>query len=364
MGRSAQRFLAVGSPNDIATLTEKIALIACTGSANEKYHVVTMEGVTQLANLTHDLLRSRNHNIGVAVEKIRQSLSLVVKLFLNVPEPPLTPTHSTVLGPYYSLTTEQSLLVRLTNLANALSEAKPDDTNAQAVVQNIQLWADGLHTIEKELLLAAIKSRSHFTLSMIGWITGVTDILLAISNAPVCAPNSRENLRKSAGWLISTLTWIPDDKDTVTFIENFDMTETLFELAMNARERECNEIAKNVGQILLSWTFKGGRYQTGWGVLERGLLGLSVLAQTAGHEQTNDLKTAVKDHLSGKSAPEQNIRDQVARKILERSLTLFRQEHWGSRLEQAIAQANHKNLRPLLEDIARILSPNLTYQKS
>lgn len=187
---------------------------------------------------------------------------------------------------------------------------------------------------------------------------------MAISNAPVCGKNSRENLRKSAGWLISTLTWIPDDKDTVTFIENFDMTETLFELAMNARKRECNEIAKKVGEILLSWTFKGGRYQTGWGVLERGLLGLSVFAQTVGHKQTKDLKNAVKDHLSGTSAPEQNIRDQVARKILERSLTLFRQGHWGSRIEQAIARADHEKLRPLLEDIAKILSPNLTHQKS
>ena len=361
MGRSAQGFLAVGNPNDISTLSEKIALIACTGSANEKYHVVTMEGVTQLANLTYDLLRSPNRNIGFAVEKVRQSVSLVVKLFLNVPEPPLTLTHSTVLGPYYSSTTEQSLLIRLTKLINALSEAEPDDTNAQTVVQNIRQWADGLYTIEKELLLAAIKSRSHFTLSMIGWITGVTDILLAVSNAPVCHHKSRENLRKSAGWLIATLTWIPDDEDTVTFMENFDMTETLFELAMNARERECNKIAKKVGKILLSWTFKGGRYQTGWGVLGRGLLGLSVFAQTAGHEQTNCLKTAVRDHLSGKSAPEQNIRDQVARKILERSRTLFRQEHWGSSIEQAIARANHENLRPLLEDIAKILSPNLAH---
>lgn len=364
MGQSAQDIIAAGNPNDTAMLSEKIALIACTGSANEKYHVVTKEGMTQLASLTYGLLRSRNHNIDYAVGKVRQNLALVVKLFLKVPDPHLTLTHSTVLGPYYSSTSEQSLLLRLTRLVNVLSQATPNDVEAKTVIHNFQKWAEDLSTIEKELLLAAIKSRSHFTFSMIRWITEVTDILLALSNGPACDQHSREELRKSASWLIATLTWVPDDKDTVTFIENFQMTETLFELALNARRRKCDDAAKEVGKILLSWTFKGGRYQTGWSILERGLLGLSVFAQMVGHEQTNNLKAAVKDRLSRESAPEQNIRNQVARNILERSRMLFRREHGGSRIEHAIAQADHENLRPLLEEIARILSPNLTHQKS
>ncbi|QOJ09662.1 hypothetical protein [Nitrosomonas sp. H1_AOB3] len=233
MGQSAQYLLAHGDPNDIATLSEKIALIACTGCAKEDYRPVTMEGMTQLANLTFDLLRSGSRDIHFAVGEVRRDVALVSKLFLNVPDTPLSNSHSTFLGPYYSSTSMQSLRSRLTALANAISEAQPDNTDAQSVIRNIERWADGLYQTEKELLLEAVKAKSHFAFDMIHWITGVTEILLAVSNAPACDHHSQEELRKHARWLIATLTWIPDDKDTVTFVENFQMTETLFEAAVN-----------------------------------------------------------------------------------------------------------------------------------
>jgi len=246
---------------------------------------------------------------------------------------------------------------RLTALANAISEAQPDNTGAQSVIRNIERWADGLYQTEKELLLEAVKAKSHFAFDMIHWITGVTEILLAISNAPACDHHSQEELRKHARWLIATLTWIPDDKDTVTFVENFQMTETLFEAAVNARNRGCDEIAREIGESLLSWTFKGGRYQTGWGVLERGLCGLAAFAVYGGDEEISLLRTAVVSRLTGKSALEQEIRDRTAREILERAANLYRQGHWSSRIEMAIAQSDHAKLRPLLEEIAFALSP-------
>lgn len=357
MGQSAQYLLVHGDPNDIATLSEKIALIACTGCAKEDYRPVTMEGMTQLANLTFDLLRSGSRDIHSAVGEIRRDVALVVNLFLNVPDTPLSSSHSTFLGPYYSSTSMQSLRSRLTALANAISEAQPDNTGAQSVIRNIERWADGLYQTEKELLLEAVKAKSRFAFDMIHWITGVTEILLAISNAPACDHHSQEELRKHARWLIATLTWIPDDKDTVTFVENFQMTETLFEAAVNARNRGCDEIAREIGESLLSWTFKGGRYQTGWGVLERGLCGLAAFAVYGGDEDISLLRTAVVSRLTGKSALEQEIRDRTAREILERAANLYRQGHWSSRIEMAIAQSDHAKLRPLLEEIAFALSP-------
>ena len=97
-----------------------------------------------------------------------------------------------------------------------ISEAQPDNADAQAVIRNIERWADDLYQTDKELLLAAIKAKSHFAFDMILWITGVTQILLAVSNAPACDDHSRKELRKHARWLIATLTWIPDDKESAT----------------------------------------------------------------------------------------------------------------------------------------------------
>ncbi len=358
MGQSAQYILAHGDLNDIAVLSEKIALIACTGCAKEDYRPVTMEGMAQLANLTFDLLRSGSRDIHFAVGEVRRDVALVAKLFLNVPDTPLSSSHSTFLGPYYSSTSMQSLRSRFAALANAISEAQPDNTDAQSIIRNIERWADGLYQTEKELLLEAVKAKSHFAFDMIHWITGVTEILLAVSNAPACDHHSQEELQKHARWLIATLTWIPDDKESVKFVENFQMTETLFEAAIDARNRGCDEIAKEIGASLLSWTFKGGRYETGWGILERGLCGLAAFAVMGGDEQTSELRTAVAARLSGAAAPAQEVRDRAARRILERAANPHRHEHWSSRIDMAIARAGHQKLHPLLEEIAGLLSPD------
>jgi hypothetical protein len=361
MGQSAQYLLAHGDPNDIAMLSEKIALIACTGCAKEDYRPVTMEGMAQLANLTFDLLRSGSRDIHFAVGEVRRDVALVAKLFLNVPDTPLSSSHSTFLGPYYSSTSMQSLRSRLTALANAISEAPPDNTDAQSVIRNIERWADGLYQVEKELLLEAVKAKSHFAFDMIHWITGVTEILLAVSNAPACDQHSQQELQKHARWLIGTLTWIPDDKESVKFVENFQMTETLFEAAVNARNRGFDEIAKEIGENLLSWTFNGGRYQTGWGVLGRGLSGLAALALMGGDEELAGLRTAIAARVSGESAPGQEIRDRAAREILEHAANLHRHGHWSSRIDMAVAQSDHEKLRPLMHEIAGVLSPGTAH---
>ncbi len=356
MGQSAQHLLAHGNPNDIATLSGKIALIACTGCAREEYRPVTMEGMTQLANLTFDLLRSGSRDIHFAVGEVRRNVALVTKFFLNVPDTPLSSTHSTFLGPYYSSISMQSLRSRLTVLANAISWAQPDNKDVQSIIRNIERWADGLDKTEKELLLEAIKTKSHFTFDMISWITGVTQILLAVSNAAACDHHSKEELRRHARCLIATLTWIPDDKDTLAFVENFRMTETLFESAVDASTRGCDEIAKEIGESLLFWTFKCGRYQSGWGVFEKGLCALAALAVNGGNDDISLLRSAVVSRLTGKSAPEREIRVRTAKEILACAANLHRQGNWLSRIEIAIAQSDHAKLRPLLEEIAGLLA--------
>ena len=356
MGQSAQNFIAHGSPNEITTLSEKIALIACTGCAKKDYHPVTMKGMTQLANLTFDLIRSRSHDIQIAVGKVRADVRFVSQLFLKVHDTPLWSSHSTCLGPYYSSTSMQSLKTRLTALVNVLSEAQPDDADAQAVVRNIEQWADGLHQTDKKLLLAAIKAKSHFTFDMILWITGVTEILLAVSNAAACDRHSQEKLRNHARWLIATLRWVPDDKESVTFLENFQMTETLFKSAMDARKFGCDQIAKEIGGHLLSWTFKGGRYITGWGVLERGLSACAVLALMEKDGDVDGFKSEIRSRVQGDRLLEQEVLERAAMKIRERADRLPEPGHFFSRIERGLSETDQKTLARLLDDIAGILS--------
>ena len=303
MGQCADMLLAAEGSQGITTLTQKIGVISCAGVAREDYRPVTSTGVEQLARLSFDLLRTRSREVRFAAQEIRGSMKLVAKLFMTLPDTPLENIHGTYLAPYYSATSAQGLTVRLSQLVNTVADAPAGDADAGQVIRNFEEWADGIYETEKELLLHAIEKRSHFTFDMIHWVTSVTAMLIALSNAAACAEHTRDELRKHAGWLIVVLSWVPDDKETVKFIENFGMTETLFESAVDARGRGCPELADDIAGMLLSWMFKAGRYQTGWAILERSVYGVATLALLADDAGTvTQLKAEIAATHSGRGA--------------------------------------------------------------
>lgn len=153
-------------------------------------------------------------------------------------------------------------------------------------------------------------------------------------------------------------------KSDVAVAKNYLTEEELRALNnLAASNRDCDEISNEIGEMLLSWTFKGGRHQTGWGILERGLCGLAVLALMDGDDRVSKLKSSVATRMLSESAPTQEISDRAASEILERAATLYRQGHWSSRIERAVDQADHEKLRPLLEEIAGLLlSPSVANQ--
>jgi hypothetical protein len=52
-------------------------------------------------------------------------------------------------------------------LQNFSTKAESDNSDASAVVRNIEQWADDLFRTEKELLLLAIEKNSHFTFDLL-----------------------------------------------------------------------------------------------------------------------------------------------------------------------------------------------------
>jgi hypothetical protein len=359
MGQSAYLIIAHGDPTDTVSLADEIGLIACTGIANENYRPVTLIAIEQLAKLTLWLIRNDKHDIRSVTREVKENVTMIAKLFLKVPDAPLANIHHTYLAPYYSSTTSDSLLSWFTDLINAIAKAKPDDKAAKTVIRNIEDWADGLYQPQKELLLLAIEKRAHFTFDMIYWIKHVTELLLDLSNAPPCDSHYRDKLRKHALWLICTLSWVPDDKETTAFIENYEMTEILFEAAINAYKRNCLEFSVDVRGLLLEWAFKGGKHETVWGILKRSLYGIATLSLVTGDQQAvEDLKRKTAERLAQPDAPNQQIRDRAAREIRSRAATLYREGHRSSRIEHEMGQVDHAMMKLLLEELANLLSPD------
>ena len=362
IGQCASILLATEGAAGSRTLAEKLGTIGCLGAIKEDYRPITSACVEQLTKLSLGLLRTRSHEVQFAAKDIRNSISAIARVFLAVPDTPLTNTHSAFLGPYYSATSPQALPAQLADLVNAIADMEADNEDAQLVISNIEEWADGMYATEKEVLLEAISKRSHFTFDMIHWITHVTTVLLAASNAPACDRYDQNDLCSHAIWLVSTLSFIPTDIETVRFIENFRLTERLFEAALDAYRRKCPSVEAGIIDVLVFWMFKGGQYSSGWGTLEQAIYGLSVLALLEETVAVPKLKAEITKRLAAGGLPDQNVRDHAAREIRGRANTLSRPGHWGSSIENGMANADHAKLKPLLEELADLISPNTAGQ--
>ena len=100
-----------------------------------------------------------------------------------------------------------------------------------------------------------------------------------------------------------------------------------------------------------------------WAILERSTYGLAVLSLLAeAGDEIAKLKAEIGKRLAAGELPDQNVRDRAAIEIRARAATLYRNGHWGSSIDGGIAQADHAKLKPLLEELADLISPDTAGQ--
>jgi len=359
MGQAAEVFRAVEAFKQIQLMTEKMHTVGAVGAVKENHRHVTLQGVQELATLTFSLMRTKGPDLRFTLERIRKDVATIAKLLLTlVPDTPLVNAHSTYLAPYYSATSTTSLSARLSQLVNLLLNAEAGNEDAQAVIHNIEQWAEELYATEKKLLLLAVARRSHLTFDMIAWIRNVTELLLATSQSPACDAHTRDELQKHAVWLAAVLSWLPDDADTIGFLEAFPLAETMFEITIEARRRECPELALEGRKLLLEWAFKAGRYRGGWKGIEA-LCGSATLALLGTDADRSWLIQGVAQRLASPEAPTQEVRQLVARALRERNNRLRRRSEFSvSRLQHAMGQVDQAQLRAMLLQLAEFFAPS------
>lgn len=357
LGKAARLIVARDKPDYIASISEKIAFIACTGAVNKNYQPVSQVAVKQLANLTFELLRSKTWEVRYAIKEVRDDIRRIAEMYLKIPDSSLTRVHSLSLAPYYSGTSSDTLMARLTELANALSNADPSDKAAQRVVGHIEEWADELYRTEKELLLLAIEKRSSLTFDLVNWIVNITKLLLAVSCSDVCDDHHRDNLRKSARRLIYVLSWIPDNEETVKYIETYQIADDIFKSAVDAHRHGCDTEAIEIRELLLSWTCKVGKYQTGWASLQaacRGLACLNLILELPDEKLLTDIDA----YISKDDAPTFDIRSRTASDLREK-VDQYRSGYGHGDIDMAMARVDQSRIRVLLHGIADHLCPEI-----
>jgi len=355
MGKSARTVLMFAGSTEIITLTNKIALISYTGMMKLDYRSVTLTAFEQLSSITFELLIKAKDDISHPVAELRSAVKNAALVFLEVPNTSITSIHSSYLAPYYSSVNMSSLLSKLTPLANEILNAPSNDENVIRVIENIEVWANQLYLPQKDLLLAAMNKRSGFTSDLLHWAVGISEILLAIANAPACDEHEKESLCQHATRLLSTISWLPDDVDSVRFAENFSVTELLFDAALDGRKWKSEEYYCCAKDLLLQWAMKGGKHQTGWGILARGLKGLTGLTLSDPQGDVDDFKSKLQRSLAKVTAPSLELRQSAAQELRREAGRHRGHEMSISKLDQILERIDQAALRILMSEIAALL---------
>ena len=339
------------------TIAESISAIALLGLAKPGHEPVTSTAVQQLATLAFEMLKSEEHDIGHASEKVRLSIQMVAHAVLATADTPIGSRHSAHLKPYYALTDYGTFGDNLRNLVNAVVERAAGDDDAKRIIGHLADWSDDIYEGEKKLLLDAVDKRSFLALDLINWICHVTEVLVAASAAPAASAHDRDELVRNATWLISVLDFLPDDEESVTFVESFQFIEHLFEVALKMHIKGEDEIAEAARDMLLRWAFKAGKHQTGWESLERAMTALSILvAWKEGSGWAAWLTGEFGNRLAGAQI-DGEIRERAARELREICQNPAQGGHALAEIDYHLARVDHDRLSESMNAVADLLDP-------
>lgn len=360
LGQVGHLFVQVGDVEQLRTITEKLRNVGLVGVAKENHRPVTITAVEQLADLTFILLRSEAPETRFVLEDIRKQIELLGSMLLELaPGSSLSSPHSTCLAPYYSGTSLTSLRYKLTVLTNHILDQAKDSARAKTMIENVEHWSDKIYATEKELLLLAIAKRSQLTFDLLHWIEDVTELLLAIASAPACEQHTRAELERHADWLASVLSWVPDDEESVRFLERFRISERMFSIAMSARKWNSAMVEGTARRLLLEWAFKGGKHRTGWGTMQQTLYAVVVLVLLDSTEVGRErLRVQLTQHLTKAGVPDLEMREAAAAWLIEKSDNVHSRDFALSPIEAVVEGIDEARLRATLREIASMIAPN------
>jgi hypothetical protein len=337
----------------LPTLTEKVALLSMISSVNKKFDPVTVVGIEQMAKITFELVRGGRFDMSFPVQEIRGDLKSIISCVLQEKESNFFKPHNYKLSGYYTSTSPSGLSSMLVQLVNALSPLDENNEDGHRIIRNLGKWSNQIYSHDKAVLLLAVAKKSHFTFDIINWITTTAETLMTATNMQCCGEHHRAELRKNAKWLINVLDWLPDSQEEVRFVENYQLTENLFRFAKKAQRFECPEIFKCTQDILLKWTIKAGKYQTGWGSLESGIQALVVLSIDE-HGCSTVFESKLQAAISGANILEQ-ILYSTAEKLRETANNNHGRHFEHSAIKRAMRRIEQDTLNSTLITVADIL---------
>lgn len=281
LGGVAKGIIDHERPERVAGLLDDLSKIAAVGALRTEYQPVTLTAIEQYQHLTVKILIQDDHDIRYIVGRIFQSLSFLGNLLIKNNETPFQSSASSCLAPFFSMTSPETLHQSLMQITNGIIEDQIVGDHAVNFIRNFDEWFEEGREAVKQLMVEAFQLQSQLAPDIVTWIKGNIEIAMALSNDDACPDNKKSNLQTQAERWVWIFSFIPDQKEAVAQAETFQFTETLFEIGMIAKQRDCEDAFIAARGTLAHWCTKAAKHDTGQAILETSIYALATMSIAA-----------------------------------------------------------------------------------
>ena len=354
LGKSGHTFIDAKSGTELATIAGNLCKFGAVGAVTEKYRPVTQTVMTQLADLTVALLRSRVAEVSFAGEALLDAAKTISLIFLKVPDGQSLSLHEVYLGPFLSV----NLPTTLTNLADAVVVVDADDVDAKQVIENVVQWSDDLQEFYKDLLVEAINANSLVTVSIVQSIVQTSVALLGFAAAPAASDHDRDKLVDHAAHLIYALSWVPDTQKAVRFSEGCSFTGAVTDLVVEASSSDHEKIRQAFLNVLTGWLVKCIRHDARLGSAEKSIAAIAAFVALRGHEHVpQGVTTLIEQRLGGAQGISHEQLENVCRDTTEKYIGRRADRFVIDRVEQIINGLNQVQFETLVRELLDAILP-------
>ncbi|EDJ4875658.1 hypothetical protein ABVV01_001918 [Salmonella enterica] len=360
MGRNCVRALGYSNASDIIGTVQKISLFSAVSLKNTLLQPVTLTAFSQFSDINIQLIIKGDLNSGFAMESLQKSISQAAMVFLHTDDTVMDSRHSYTLGPYYSVVNNGGFIQQFKGLVNYLIDTKIDDNSPDTIVRNIEAWASKLSQSQKEVLLVAAQRRSFFIYDLIHWNVMVCQGLLILSESELCDEHHSEKLKKHSVWLIATLSWLPEEQEVVTFVNNGSFVDSIFEAAMMGLTLNSADFYAMCKKILEGWVKKTAEHMSTRSGFEEAIKSLVALTVNEGsNDAENKLLEKLKNILAEIKSPSKELQELTARHLLRSAKTYRYQAGLYSPVDIFLSQCDPDSTVSLFTKIAEILTAEM-----
>lgn len=357
MGRNSVKALSYANASDIVGTIQKISMFSTISLKNTVLQPVTLTAFSQFSDINIQLIIKGDINSGFTMDILQKSISEAAIVFLHTEDTPINSRHSYILSPYYSVANVTGFISRIKEIVNYLIDNKIEAESSKVIIRNVEKWADKLYQSQKEVLLVAANKRSSFIYDLIPWNVMVCEVLLALSESQLCDDYHSEKLKKHSIWLIATLSWIPEEQEVVTFVNNGSLVDSIFEAAMMGLSRNSPEFYDMCKKILEGWVKKTAQHVSTRSGFEDAIKSLVALTVKEGTDDAqNKLLDKLKDILSKIKSPSKELRELTARHLLRNTKDYRYRAGFYSSVDIFLSQCDTDSTVALFTKVAEILN--------